>query len=53
MRKSGRFVEKILVWTQKAIFLRISESEQEAMDVLNNAFENFSHTESHTNEKGK
>jgi integrase len=30
----------------------IGESEKDAMDVLNDGYENFSHTESHTNEKG-
>ena len=31
----------------------IGESERQAMDVLNDRFENFSHTDSHTNKKGK
>ena len=30
----------------------IGDSEREAMDVLNERFENFSHTDSHTNKKG-
>jgi len=40
--------------TTTEIYLHsIGESERQAMDVLNERFENFSHTESHTNEKGK
>jgi hypothetical protein len=30
----------------------IGESERQAMDVLDDRFREFSHTESHTNEKG-
>jgi hypothetical protein len=30
----------------------IGESERQAMDILDDRFEEFSHTESHTNEKG-
>ena len=39
--------------TTTEIYLHsVSESEQEAMDVLNNAFETFSHIDSHTKKKG-
>ncbi len=40
--------------TTTEIYLHsIGESERDAMDVLNDGFKDFSHTESHTNKKGK
>ena len=40
--------------TTTEIYLHsIGESERDAMDVLNDGFESFSHTESHTKKKGK
>ncbi len=39
--------------TTTEIYLHsIGEGERDAMDILNHRFNNFSHTESHTNKKG-
>ena len=38
--------------TTEIYFHSIGESERDVIDVLNNGFEDFSHTDPHTNKKG-